>query len=289
MIKRSLYCCSFASGVALLFFDSHKMSAFASQGINITSNDIDASKFTKASLDRMRTAFPGQNDTALARFLIARNDDVGKATELLSAHLAWRSEHLPIFKSSCMNELVKAKLYNHGFDKEGHPLVIWKTSRNIAKERDIKEMGDMIIWWLEYLEANSPADKSKVTILMDRSGYTQANSDLEFIKSFSKVLQVRSNFDIFFISPITLSCHNCVTTYFQDNYPEKVYRVIVYPSGIVFYGIWNIVKFFLDPVTQVSVCNRNKFVVSFPRGYCYSPFCADDQENYKQLTRSPTI
>lgn len=27
----------------------------------------------------------------------------------------------------------------------------------------------------------------------------------------------------------------------------------MYPSGFVFYGIWNIVKWFLDPVTQGKV------------------------------------
>jgi hypothetical protein len=39
----------------------------------------------------------------------------------------------------------------------------------------------------------------------------------------------------------------------QSNFPERVHRVIVYPSGFVFYGIWNIVKWFLDPVTQAKV------------------------------------
>ena len=39
----------------------------------------------------------------------------------------------------------------------------------------------------------------------------------------------------------------------QNNFPERVYRVIVYPSGFIFYGLWNMIKWFLDPVTQSKV------------------------------------
>ena len=29
-----------------------------------------------------------------------------------------------------------------------------------------------------------------------------------------------------------------------------MHRAIIYPTGLVFYGLWNVIKWFLDPVTQ---------------------------------------
>jgi len=91
-------------------------------------------------------------------------------------------------------------------------------------------MSDMIYftkWWAEYVVHNMPDDKTKATMLIDRTDFVSENSDVELVKNILKVL--------------------------QDNYPERLYRCIVYPSGFVFFGIWNLIKFFLDPVTQEKV------------------------------------
>ena len=39
---------------------------------------------------------------------------------------------------------------------------------NIASERDAAEMMKSAVWWLEYVVRQMPADKSKVTLLIDR-------------------------------------------------------------------------------------------------------------------------
>lgn len=36
-------------------------------------------------------------------------------------------------------------------------------------------------------------------------------------------------------------------------YPERVKRVIIHPADLIFYTIWNIAKWFLDPVTRDKV------------------------------------
>lgn len=51
-----------------------------------------------------------------------------------------------------------------------------------------------------------------------------------------------------------LSRSECHLSPFQNNFPERLYRVVIYPSGLVFYGMWNIVQWFLDPVTRQKVC-----------------------------------
>ena len=52
------------------------------------------------------------------------------------------------------------------------------------------EMLRLITWWFQYMDANMPTDKSKITLLCDRSEYKSSNSDVEFVKAASAVLQV---------------------------------------------------------------------------------------------------
>lgn len=77
-----------------------------------------------------------------------------------------------------------------GYDKEGHPLLIWHSSKHEAADRDMAEMLRLITWWFQYMDVNLPADKSKITLLCDRSDYKSSNSDVEFVKAASAVLQV---------------------------------------------------------------------------------------------------
>jgi len=199
----------------------------ANRPLQIVSTDIDQSKYTHDSAVAMRTMFPDQDDQTIARFLIARNGNVEKASVLLKEDVEWRAANLPVYKQSCLNEIAKGKLYLHGTDKEGHPLLIWRVRFNFPKERDVDEMGRMVLWWLNQAVERMTPDKSKVTVLMDRSGFTQENSDMEFMRHMSPIM--------------------------QNHFPERMHRVVVYPSGFVFYGLWNIAKWFLDPVTQQKV------------------------------------
>jgi len=106
-----------------------------------------------------------------------------------------------------------------------------------------------------------PGDKSKATILIDRTDAGMQNSDMEFVRALSSV--------------------------FQNNHPERLFRAVVYPSGIVFYTIWNLIKWFLDPVTQhkvqpvltsagVTEFIDAQFVPKWMGGTCEYEFSADD-------------
>ena len=91
----------------------------------------------------------------------------------------------------------------------------------------MEEMTRMIIWWCEVGIKKMPADKTKLTLLVDRSDFSNENADIEFVKHVGKV--------------------------FQDNYPERLHRCVVYPTNLVFVGLWNIIKWFFDPVTQAKI------------------------------------
>lgn len=113
---------------------------------NIISTDIInmADKFSMKNLVAMREAFPNTNDSDLARFLIARSDDVAKASALLEAHLSWHLKNMPVLKAECIVELMKEKIYVNGYDKEGHLLVVWNARNNDYRDRSIDDMLKMV-------------------------------------------------------------------------------------------------------------------------------------------------
>jgi hypothetical protein len=193
----------------------------------IQSEDIDIEKVGIDSFRKMKFKFPEESDETICRFLLARNKDVVKASEMLINHISWRASNLPPQKASCMKEFSAGKCYVNGCDKEGHPLIIVISRLHDPSDRDIDELLRLCIWWIEYGVSKMPPNKSKFSVLINRSGATQANTDLEFIKHMSKML--------------------------SDNYPERMATCVIHPTSVLFFSLWSIAKLFLDPVTQAKV------------------------------------
>jgi len=200
----------------------------SAKDLTVKSKDIDRSKYSEDKLAKMKERFPDVDNDTLARYLIARNNKMKNAIPLLQGADAWRSVWRPILKEDCINEIMKGKIYVRGVDKEGRPLLIIRARFHDPKNRTIDEMAKMVMWWTEQVISRLPDDKSKYTILLDRSDAGISNQDLEFMRCFSQL--------------------------FQRLYPERLNRAIVYPSSVVFWTVWNIAKLFLDPVTRNKVC-----------------------------------
>jgi hypothetical protein len=115
----------------------------------IKSTDIDTSRFTPEALASMRAQFPGEGAEQLARFLIARNGDVDKASDMLRAHVAWRELNLPVSRESCLAELSKGKMYRHGVDLDGRPVLFWRGALHLPHDRNISEMQNLILFMMQ--------------------------------------------------------------------------------------------------------------------------------------------
>jgi len=192
----------------------------------IKSKDIDKAKITEVNMQRLHQSLPNLDADTLARYLIARKNKVKASTKLLTTAESWRSQHWPVLKQDCINEINKGKIYVKGTDKDGRALLIFRTRFHDARNRDPEEMAKMVMWWTEQAIKELPSDKSKFSILFDRTDAPNTQ-DFEFVKYFAKL--------------------------FQDAYPERLGKLVVYPSGVVFWSIWNIIKWFLDPVTRQKV------------------------------------
>lgn len=188
--------------------------------------DLNAGKYTAEQMAEMKAAFPDMDIVTLARFLIARNGDTSKSIPLLKDHLAWKAESWPVLKSTCMNEFKSGKSYVKGHDVDGHPLIIFHTYLHDPNNRSMEELTRMAVFTFETAIKAMPDNKCKVTVLINRVN-AGSGSDIEFARN--------------------------LTTLLANNYPERLYRTIVYPSSVVFYGIWQVVQLFMDPVTREKV------------------------------------
>lgn len=147
-------------------------------------------KFSEANLRDLQAAYPDEDVETLARFLIGRNNDLKGAKEKLDKMVAWKKDNYPILKQDCLNELRTGKVYVRGEDKQGRPIVVFKTARSRPKQRDLKESVNLCFWSMEQAIQKLPKDKSKFTILVDRTGHKLENNDLELIKTVSALFQV---------------------------------------------------------------------------------------------------
>lgn len=156
----------------------------------IKSKDINQSKFTPDHFIKMKSLYPSIDDETIARFLIARNNDIEKASEQINKMIAWKLANYPILKSDCLKEIKTGKMYVRGVDKEGRPLLIFRSRFSFPKHRNLDEARNMIIWWSEHLIKNFPDDRSKFTVLFDRSEHKHENTDMELVKYTAQLFQV---------------------------------------------------------------------------------------------------
>lgn len=197
--------------------------------LQIMSKEIDRSKFTDSNLIKMKETFPHLDNDTLGRYLIARNNNLEKSTEMLQKSELWKFTHSLILKEDIKVPFNKGIVYVRGTDKEGHPLIVIRNRLNFPDMPDIsmEDKAKTVLWWVEYAIAQLPDDKSKFTILVDRTGVTKENQDPDFTKTFPNLM--------------------------QGLHPERLHKAIVFPSGVLFWGFWNMIKWFLDPVTRAKV------------------------------------
>ena len=207
--------------------DGESTMSLKDRPIVIPSIDVDRSKFTDENLIVMRSHFPTLSDQVLAMYLIARQNDIEKAKHMLEKALRWKERRWPVLKRDCISEVNTGKLYVHGTDKEGRPLLVYRVCLHDPKKRDLETMARSVVWWTEQALSRLPGDKTQISVIFDRTDGSAANQDHEFYKQF--------------------------LTLFADQCPERLHKAIVYPCGLVFWAFWNVMKWFLDPVTRSKV------------------------------------
>jgi hypothetical protein len=117
----------------------------------ITSTDIDIKRVPLSEFYKMKDSFPGHNDEDLIRFLLAKDGVYSLAYDLYRKHLDWLENNPKPTKDTIINTLSRHWTYAHGYDREGHPILVARIARHSKDFRDIQEVTREQLWWLDHV------------------------------------------------------------------------------------------------------------------------------------------
>lgn len=174
------------------------------------------------------------DDDHLIRLLIARKWVVKKSFEMWKKWVEWRMAYNAdnIREEEIASELSKGKAYYQGYDKKGHPLLVVHTRRHFPKESNEETLVRYGIYLLEkgiQLAQNSAPD-GKITVVWDRNGFTKKNYDKKVLSLFKKLV-----------------------TLIQDNYAERLYKLIILYPNLLFRTLFAVIKPFLNARTKSKI------------------------------------
>uniref|UniRef100_A0ACD5YZ00 Uncharacterized protein n=1 Tax=Avena sativa TaxID=4498 RepID=A0ACD5YZ00_AVESA len=173
------------------------------------------------------------SDGSIARYLIARNWDVKKATKMLMKTLKWRSEYKPdeIRWDDISDEAVTGKNYRCDyFDKSGRSILVMRPSCQNTK--NAKGQVRNLVYCMEHAILNLPPGQDQMVWLIDFAGFGMSHLSLHVTKLTADVL--------------------------QGHYPERLGLAILYNAPRFFESFWKIASPILEPKTR----NKVKFVYS---------------------------
>lgn len=175
----------------------------------------------------MRRKFPQETDNTLRRFCVARNFNLENASNMLTKHLQWRQENLPVMYDSCAKEIDKEIFTHRGFDKCGRPIFLYHGSRNDPNTNETSQVIQAVIFALEtaFAAADSNESDGKAIIIFYLNKGSQFDPNL--IRCFANTM--------------------------SDNYPERCFKALIFPGTQLAFTLWNLVKYFFDQRTREKV------------------------------------
>lgn len=172
--------------------------------------------------------------SVLHRFLAAEKFDVHRAAARLTAHAAWRAEALPtgsILEDEVGDQIAQQKVLLQPRGSDGRPLLIIRVSRHFSSPASVAQVERFVIFCLEAASRACEHRKSpdaKLWALFDLDNVRWANMDRHALTS----------------------CFHLLNSHF----PERVLRIFMVNSPMMFDALWRIVRPFVDPTTRKKVC-----------------------------------
>jgi len=175
------------------------------------------------------------------RFLRARKWDVDAANDMLVETLRFRTTFQgtgvdAITLKSVINEVGEGKSFFHSIDKENRPICLIQVRNHDPARVDPPEGQRFSLFMMEYGRTLLHPPVETVTMLFDMTDTGRKNMDLKTLQFTVQSL--------------------------QNHYPESLGKVLVYNSSWLVYGIWKVVKPWLDPVTAAKVVFVDKQTIT---------------------------
>ncbi|KAJ4761537.1 Sec14p-like phosphatidylinositol transfer family protein [Rhynchospora pubera] len=168
------------------------------------------------------------SDASIARYLIARNWNVKKATKMLKETLKWRAEYKPdeIRWDEVAHEAETGKIYRANYrDKTGRSVLVMRPGRQNTKST--KGQIQYLVYCMENAILNLPPGQDQMVWLIDFEGFNLSHISVKVTKETAHVL--------------------------QSHYPERLGVAILYNPPKFFESFWIVVKPFLEPKTYRKV------------------------------------
>ncbi|KAJ6847393.1 random slug protein 5-like [Iris pallida] len=171
------------------------------------------------------------SDSAIQRYLTARNWNVKKASKMLKETLKWRLDYKPeeIRWEEIAHEAETGKIYRSNFvDKHGRSVLVMRPARQ--NTNSTKGQIKYLVYCMENAILNLPANQEQMVWLIDFHGFNMSHISVKVTKETAHIL--------------------------QDRYPERLGLAILYNAPKFFEPFWMVVKPFLERKTY----NKVKFV-----------------------------
>lgn len=215
-------------------------------------------------LQVMQERFPEADIYNLVKFLQARNFNIEKAANMYQAHLGWRSDTLPISLDSVKDTLDTRKFYLlENTDAEGHPVLFYCLHRFKEAPYNVEDEIKALLYLLENDVRAKMGDSfttQQWTVLIDVSGIRSPplvflnRMNTVMVSNFLYLCSMKSRVAFFFLEPTIMCSCICYVSRKEANYPESLFRTVMFP---VPGWLQKIIQGFLLFVDETT---RNKFV-----------------------------
>jgi len=185
------------------------------------SSDLAQLKYNREVLIDLKRRFSRVDEVTLIRFLSSCTTDskFEEAAATIERFQSWREANFPITSASIYNEMRTGKLYVHGCDSLGHPLIVFKPYLSDPKTRNIDEMIRLLLFMAEVAIQQLPENKLMFSVLVDRSG--PHKPDFEMLRLVSDLI--------------------------AEYYPGRLHKVFFHPCSMVLKAFWQLAKKFSPP------------------------------------------
>ena len=199
----------------------------AGGGANCTDKSLDTHQ--QQALAHLQQLFPEHAQHDLLRFLRARQWDADKASGMFQRHLQWRSEKLPIALEAVEMSLQRRRFYLACSDAEERPVIYISFSKFVHGKFDADEEIDAYIYFIEAEVVpkirSNPNGHHTWTVIIDVCGVRAP--PIEFISQLNRV--------------------------FESNYPERLFKLVMFPVP------WVVQQIIAGTLLFVDVDTRAKF------------------------------
>lgn len=169
----------------------------------------------------------------LRRFLVAEKMDLHKAHSRLQNHASWRVREMPdgrISESDVSSQISQQKVLLQPIGGDGRPLLIIKVAKHLPSPATVQEVEKFVVFCLEAASRacdHPNSQDAKLWAIFDLNGLRWGNLDNHALHSCFHLL--------------------------QQHFPERVKRIFMLDSPIIFDALWRIVRPFVDPETRKKV------------------------------------